>query len=415
MTFFVLGLAAGLAAGSAVLFVTRARARQRLRVVASTLGEPTGGQMAFGEALAVIERAARRVQLHDAAITRCELRLELALSSMTQGAVICDERGDIVLRNEFARSFVDARHGDALVEAAIRELLDEARDGETADREVEVHDNPPRTFFVHASPLHDGVDLLGAIATVDDITDQQRIDAVRRDFVANISHELKTPVGALALLAETIADESDPEVVDRLVGRMRDESFRVARVIDDLLALSHIEGEGAQQIDRIEVASLLDDALARIRPAAENRHIAFQVSDVDATLALYGDRRQLTSALYNLLENAVKYSDDGSTVQVRAAGDGDEVSLVVQDHGIGIPARDLERIFERFYRVDRARSRATGGTGLGLAIVRHVARNHGGSVSVSSREGAGSTFMLVLPTGLGLGAGRVDGPSEVAQ
>jgi two-component system sensor histidine kinase SenX3 len=242
---------------------------------------------------------------------------------------------------------------------------------------------------------------------VDDITEQQRVDAIRRDFVANISHELKTPVGALALLAETIVDEHDPAVVERLAARLRDESFRVSRVIDDLLALSRIEGEGAQEVERVTIAQIVAEAVARIRPAADHRDVRFEVAEIAAELVMLGDPRQLTSALFNLLENAVKYSDHGSVVEVRAAGDRHEVSMVVQDHGIGIPAKDLQRIFERFYRVDQARSRETGGTGLGLAIVRHVARNHGGHVTVSSREGEGSTFMLVLPTGLELGTRAV--------
>ena len=308
--------------------------------------------------------------------------------------------GVVVLRNSFARGFVEARHGDALVGAAIDELLAEARTGDVSDREIDIFGPPPRTLFVHATPLYEADDLLGAIATVDDITEQQRIDAVRRDFVANISHELKTPVGALALLAETLSDEEDPDVVRRLAGRMRDESFRVSRVIDDLLALSHIEGEGAQSVERVRLSTVVSEAVDRMRPAAELNDVRVEVADVPPDLELLGDRRQLTSALFNLLENAVKYSDCGSVVEVRAAGDRSEVALVVQDHGIGIPVKDLQRIFERFYRVDQARSRATGGTGLGLAIVRHVARNHGGEVTVSSREGDGSTFMLVLPTGL---------------
>jgi two-component system sensor histidine kinase SenX3 len=382
-------LVAGLLAGAAAIaggLVSTARHRARSNAIVAE----------FRDTL-------EQVQRHDDATSRSQQRLELALSSMTQGAVICDESGHVVLRNAFAQTFVDARHGDALVGVAIDELLADARGGEVVDREVDVFGPPARTLFVHAMPLHDGQDLMGAIATVDDITEQQRIDAIRRDFVANISHELKTPVGALALLAETVADEPDVEVVRRLAGRMRDESFRVARVIDDLLALSHIEGDGAQEVEIVRLAAVVAEAVARVRPAAEQRSVHFEIAEIDPALELRGDRRQLTSALFNLLENAVKYSDPESTVEVRTAGDADEVALVVQDHGIGIPAKDLQRIFERFYRVDQARSRQTGGTGLGLAIVRHVARNHGGQVTVSSREGEGSTFMLVVPTGLGAG------------
>jgi two-component system, OmpR family, sensor histidine kinase SenX3 len=393
VTNVVVAVAVGIVAASATALATRRTYRAHLADIVSSLGDEPGTATSIDELTRQAERAARRVQRHDDETQRAQRRLEHALSSMTQGAVICDERGDVVLRNSFARTFVDARHGNALVGAAIEELLTEARLGESADREVEIYGPPPRTLFVHAAPLFEHGELIGAIG---------------RDFVANISHELKTPVGALALLAETLSDEDDPSVVRRLADRMRDESFRVSRVIDDLLALSHIEGEGAQSVERVLVGALVSEAVDRMRPAAEMRGVSIQVADVDPALALMGDRRQLTSALFNLLENAVKYSDSGSVVEVRAAGAGDEVSLVVQDHGIGIPAKDLQRIFERFYRVDQARSRQTGGTGLGLAIVRHVARNHGGDVTVSSREGEGSTFMLVVPTGLG-----AETPTEV--
>jgi two-component system sensor histidine kinase SenX3 len=408
MTFVVVALAASVVAGAGVALITRHQARADLTEIALALGEPTDGAPSTDELRRRLERAARRVQRHDGETARAQRRMEHALSSMTQGAVICDEHGTVVLRNSFAQTFVDARHGNALVGAAIDELLTEAREGSATDREVDVYGPPPRTLFVHATPLFDDDELVGAVATVDDVTEQQRIDSVRRDFVANISHELKTPVGALALLAETLSDEDDPAVVRRLAGRMRDESFRVSRVIDDLLALSHIEGEGAEAVERVRLATVVSEAVDRMRPAAEHRDVRIEVGDVPAELELLGDRRQLTSALFNLLENAVKYSDSSSVVEVRAAGDRNEVALVVQDHGIGIPAKDIKRIFERFYRVDQARSRQTGGTGLGLAIVRHVARNHGGEVTVSSREGEGSTFMLVLPTSLG-----AETPTEV--
>jgi two-component system sensor histidine kinase SenX3 len=408
MTFVVVALAASVVAGAGVALIARHQARADLTEIALALGEPMDDAPSTTELRRQLERAARRVQRHDGETARAQRRMEHALSSMTQGAVICDEHGTVVLRNSFAQTFVDARHGNALVGAAIDELLTEAREGSAADREVEIYGPPPRTLFVHATPLFDDTELLGAIATVDDVTEQQRIDSVRRDFVANISHELKTPVGALALLAETLSDEDDPAVVRRLAGRMRDESFRVSRVIDDLLALSHIEGEGAQAVERVRLATVVSESVDRMRPAAEHRDVRIEVREVPAELEVLGDRRQLTSALFNLLENAVKYSDSGSIVEVRAAGDRNEVALVVQDHGIGIPARDIKRIFERFYRVDQARSRQTGGTGLGLAIVRHVARNHGGEVTVSSREGEGSTFMLVLPTSLG-----AETPTEV--
>jgi len=400
MAFIVGALLAMAVVGPLVALSARARARRRLVELAAALGETVPEHASVSDLLSLVERSAARVRRHDAHAARQQQRFAMALSSMSQGAVLCDEFGEVVMRNAFARSFVEARHGEAIVRATIDEMLARARVGAYEEREVALFGPPQRLLYVTAQPLRDGDEELGAIATVDDISDQQRIDAIRRDFVANISHELRTPIGAVALLAETLVDEDDPAVIRRLSTRLRDESFRVSHMIDDLLALSQIEGEGVKDIDRLRVAQVVAEAADRIRPAAEQAGVTIKIADFSDGLLLRGDRRQLVSALFNLLENAVKYSDAGSTVEVRAAGDDDEISMVVQDHGIGIPAKDLDRIFERFYRVDQARSRETGGTGLGLSIVRHVARNHGGSITVSSREGEGSTFMLVLPTGL---------------
>src|SRR5690606_27332567 len=185
---------------------------------------------------------------------------------------------------------------------------------------------------------------------------------------ANISHELKTPVGAIALLAETLVEEGDLEVAGRLAERIYLEAHRVGRTIDDLLELSRIEADDSPERELVVVADVVQGAVERMAPAVDQKHIHVRVADIDRHLAVQGARRQLASAVFNLLENAVKSSDEGSEVEVGARGDGRHVDISVADHGIGIPERDRERVFERFYRVDRARSRDTGGTGLGLAI-----------------------------------------------
>ena len=388
------------AAAIAVLIWRQQQLVRELNDVNRRLGEQPASRPQ--DAVARLERSIDRVIEHDGTIEFDRARLEAALSAMTQGAVVCDPGGTQVLRNNFAASFYDSRHGEVLVEAAIRELLAAAVRGERGDREVELFGPPRRTLLVHALPLaDDGGRALGAIAIIDDITEQQRIDAIRRDFVANISHELKTPIGALVVLADALVDEEDPGVIRRLAARMREEGFRVNRIVDDLLVLSRIEGEGLVERERFAVGEVVASAVDRVRPAAEKHHVEVRVGPVDPFAELIGDRRQLTSALFNLLDNAIKYSDPGSCVDVRVANTRDEISLVVQDHGMGIPAKDLDRIFERFYRVDQARSRETGGTGLGLSIVRHVVRNHGGDAHVMSREGEGSTFTMILPTRLG--------------
>jgi two-component system sensor histidine kinase SenX3 len=202
----------------------------------------------------------------------------------------------------------------------------------------------------------------------------------------------------MIVLADAIADAGEPEDVERLAGRIVDEASRLSRIIDDLLELSRIELGGLSVAEPVSVDLILAEALGRVRSLATSRGITIGPGSVTDGLMVLGDRRQIVSALGNLVENGVKYSEAGAEVNVDARSADGWVELAVVDHGIGIPARDLERIFERFYRVDRARSRETGGTGLGLSIVRHVAANHGGDVSVSSTEGEGSTFVLRLPS-----------------
>jgi len=290
------------------------------------------------------------------------------------------------------------------VAAAINDLLATALDGATDRRTLDLFGPPRRTLVLSCYPLANDRRNVGGLVVIDDVTERRRLEAVRRDFVANISHELKTPVGALSLLAETLVGESDPVVVDRLGERMLNEAGRVARTIDDLLELSRIEAEEPHQREPVPVHLVIAEAVDRIRPAAGHRGIPIEVEWPAAHVSILGDRRQLTSALYNLLDNATKYSDSGQPVEIVTRLVDDSVEIDVSDQGVGIPSRDLERIFERFYRVDRARSRETGGTGLGLAIVRHVAGNHSGDCRVTSREGDGSTFTLVLPAGPGAAA-----------
>ncbi len=324
-------------------------------------------------------------------------RLRQAVDQLEHGVVVWDARGGELFRNRAARSLAEARDGRVLVAAATEELLGQAVAGHTVRRVVELFGPPAESFVVSAYPFTDGSSE-GALAVVEDRSLQRRTETVRRDFVANISHELKTPIGALGLLAETIRDEPDRGIVERLSERMILEADRVSRTVDDLLELSRIEFGDDAEFEEVSVSSVVGEAEGRIASAAENAGIKVR-TDIPTSLHTQGDRRQLVSALFNLLDNAVKYSSEDSEVVVEAVDDAPAgvVRIYVSDSGVGVPRRDLDRIFERFYRVDRARSRETGGTGLGLAIVRHVASNHGGDVSVESTEGVGSTFTLTLP------------------
>jgi two-component system sensor histidine kinase SenX3 len=404
-----LAIAAAVAAGFVVIAIalTVWRARRGLvrRVVNASLRleeTPSTTEHRFlDKNLGRLERAVDSAVLGRGDATVAVGRMAQALETIPQGVVICDENGEVTFRNQAATTFSSARHGDALVGAAIEEMLRKALDGNSDTRTLDLFGPPRRTLVVTVSPLDDERRTVGALGVIDDVSERRRLEAVRRDFVANISHELKTPIGALGLLAETLLAEDDADISRRLAERMLTEAFRVGRTIDDLLALSRIEAEEEPLREPVPVHLVVAEAVERMRPAAEQQGIEVRVAEARRNLTMMGDRRQLVSAIYNLLDNAVKYSDAGSAVDVRVSvsADGGRVAIDIEDHGIGIPTRDHERIFERFYRVDRGRSRDTGGTGLGLAIVRHVAGNHGGEVKLTSREGDGSTFTLVLPAG----------------
>jgi two-component system sensor histidine kinase SenX3 len=496
---------------------------QRVSALGTRLGlDPPKDEYNIETSLAYLEQVTGGAAQAVTESSSDAIRLRRSLDTLTQGVVLCDENGTVIYRNARANALMVSRHGDALAAQAVTELLEEAWHEGSAERTLDLYGPPRRTLQVRARQIDDGRRPLGVIALIEDVSERRRLEEIRRDFVANVSHELKTPMGALGLLAETLVSEPDPEVAQRLAGRIHNEAFRVSRIIDDLLDLSRIESEEAPPREPVLVNLVMADAIERVRATADQRGIEIVLHEPSPPVAVMGDRRQLVSAMHALLENAITYSYDNSKVVVtgvvqrtspvlghpslvgipmgddatsnefftgevpvvrpdirkpapgRAAADGedgtakttktakkadapgpvepvftpeildqytppseaealataatgttgppsgegevvvpapdatastpswrieerDSVRLSVQDHGVGIPARDLDRIFERFYRVDHGRSRDTGGTGLGLSIVRHVANNHQGWVDVESREGEGSTFTLVLP------------------
>jgi two-component system sensor histidine kinase SenX3 len=230
------------------------------------------------------------------------------------------------------------------------------------------------------------------------VTESKRIDAVRRDFVANASHELKTPAAAIQAMAETIrtAAVEDPAVVPRFADQLEREASRLSRIVADLLDLSRLES-GSELHDLVRLDAIVRDERERAQTAAEHVGIGLTIELPSTLPNVLGSGRDLSLLVRNLLDNAIRYTKPGGSVDVRVSCDGPFVVLVVADTGVGIPSRDVDRIFERFYRVDRARSRETGGTGLGLSIVRHVIENHHGSIDVRSELGRGSTFEVRLP------------------
>jgi two-component system sensor histidine kinase SenX3 len=253
---------------------------------------------------------------------------------------------------------------------------------------------PPRHVTARVAPLSSQQ----VLALVEDRTRERRVESIRRDFVANVSHELKTPVGAIRLLSDAVIDASDdPEAVQRFATRMHAESERLARLVQQIIELSRLQGDDPLDepvpvgVDEI-VSRVIDENLTD----ANAKGISI-VQNGERGLTLLGNKEQVAVAVGNLVANAVAYSPEGSAVVVSAKGGDTTVDLCVTDQGIGIPATEIDRIFERFYRVDPARHRSTGGTGLGLSIVKHVAASHGGDVRVWSVEGQGSTFTLTLP------------------
>ena len=493
---------------------------QRLASLGTRLGlDPPEDEYNVETSLAYLEQVTGGAAQAVTESSSDAIRLRRSLDTLTQGVVLCDENGTVIYRNGRANALMVSRHGDALAAQAVTDVLEDAWHEGSAERTLDLYGPPRRTLQVRARQIDDGRRPLGVIALIEDVSERRRLEEIRRDFVANVSHELKTPMGALGLLAETLVSEPDPDVAQRLAGRIHNEAFRVSRIIDDLLDLSRIESEEAPPREPVLVNLVMADAIERVRATADQRGIEIVLHEPSPPVAVLGDRRQLVSAMHALLENAITYSYDNSKVVVTGTvqrfnpnlshpslagafggdgdGDGDggdaddepgtdavtgelpvvtpdagsgpatpeetpvepvftpeildqfsqsapgasaatgttaptmpvppvitadgdtagtgpadsaaaispnwrieerdNVRLSVQDHGVGIPARDLDRIFERFYRVDHGRSRDTGGTGLGLSIVRHVANNHQGWVDVESREGEGSTFTLVLP------------------
>ncbi len=372
--------------------------RQRLLAIGSRLGGALDTDpKRLEDALGYLERSAESAAETVADSSADAIRLRRALDTLPPAVIVNDEHGETVFRNTRAITLMGNRHSDALAAQAVDDLLGVTVPGTSEERTLELYGPPRRTLVVRTQSIDNGQRMLGTIAVIEDVSERRRLEEVRRDFVANVSHELKTPMGAIGLLAETLLGEREPEVSQRLAERIHTEAFRISRIIDDLLDLSRIESEEAPPREPVLVNLVMAESIERVRAAADQRGISLRLTEPSPPVAVLGDRRQLTSAIYNLLENAVKFSYEGGSVELAGTTDGSDVVVTVVDHGIGIPSRDLERIFERFYRVDHGRSRLTGGTGLGLAIVRHVAQNHQGAIHVESREGEGTTFTLRLP------------------
>ncbi|NPD05142.1 two-component sensor histidine kinase [Nocardioides sp. zg-1308] len=319
------------------------------------------------------------------------------LSILRSSAIVVDASDQVLKASAPAYAFGLVRGSTVVVPELLDVVAQVRRDGQIRESELEMPaaaGGIDRTLTARVAPL--GARLV--LALVEDRTRERRVEAVRRDFVANVSHELKTPVGAIRLLAEAVTDAADdPEAVQRFANRMLKESDRLSKLVQQIIELSRLQGH-----DPFETPVMvdLDAAVATAVDTSAMEAAAKQItveSRGQHGLEVFGSQEQIGAAISNLVANAVAYSNSGSRVVVTTRSEGEQIQISVVDQGIGIPAEDIDRIFERFYRVDPARHRSTGGTGLGLAIVKHVAATHGGDISVWSVQGQGSTFTLTLP------------------
>ena len=347
----------------------------------------------------IVARRQRRAA--DAAGMTVSQMLQHITSLSPMGVAVVDTFNDVVYSNDRAveLNVVRDRILDDRAWQAAQRVFETGQD-------VEVDLSPLKV----ANPGRSGISVRGkvrlltdddrrfAVVYIDDQSEHARMEATRRDFVANVSHELKTPVGAMSVLAEALlASADDPDTVRRFAEKMVAESHRLADMIGELIELSRLQGaERLPDLDAVDVDSIVSEAVSRHKVAADNSQISI-TTDAPTGYRVLGDEGLLVTAIANLVSNAIAYSPNGTDVSISRRRRGRNIEIAVTDRGIGIAKDDQERVFERFFRVDKARSRATGGTGLGLAIVKHVAANHNGSIRLWSQPGTGSTFTLSIP------------------
>jgi two-component system sensor histidine kinase SenX3 len=323
---------------------------------------------------------------------------DLSLSTMDDGVLLIGRDAAVAFANDAIDRHLRSRPTslDGVLPLALRGAIHESRERREPTSVLIETGVPARWLHGTITPAADDATLV----VVRDVTQQRRLEDVRRDFVANASHELKTPAATIQAVAETLGQAAmdDPEAVPRFASQLEREAVRLSRIVADLLDLSRLES-GSSLDDLVSLGAAVREEGQRLKAAAEHARVTLEIA-IEGEEPVRGSQRDLALLARNLIDNAIRYSHEGGEVVVQVDSDGEEVTLRVSDKGIGIPSRDIDRIFERFYRVDRARSRETGGTGLGLAIVKHVVENHGGRLEVESELGRGTTFRASLPAAL---------------
>ena len=380
--------------------------------LAAVLGGVIGAALALLSlgALMLSERSQHKIPVSPEPIV--PTGVATVLSVLRSSAVVMGPEDQVLQASAPAHVLGIVRGERLVVDDILTMVRAVRRDGEIRQQDLEiVRGRLGATQYVSARVAPLGSQLV--LVLVEDRTRERRLEAIRRDFTVNVSHELKTPVGALILLADAVSEASDdPEAVQRFSDRMRIEASRLSRLVKEIIELSRLQGDDPlENPGPVDISEVVEQAVDRCRVDAEDRDVNLVVK-TDPALEVMGSEDQLAMAIGNLVENAINYSPDGTRVAVAAHPIGDLVEVTVSDQGVGIPSSDLERVFERFYRVDRARSRETGGTGLGLSIVKHIASIHGGDVRVWSVEGQGSTFTVRLPLRLEPAPGQTDSTSQ---
>ena len=365
----------------------------------------------IGELAQALNRVAESSRERTQIIRADRNKLSAILSGMAEGVVAVSHDERVVHLNEAAgkllgtspKRSVDRPIWQITRVREVSEILSETlRDDIDTQKSLKIAGEPSDQFIeIHASPLHDGQGhLVGAVAVLHDLTELQRLDMVRREFVANASHELKTPITAIRGLVETLIDDGALSALtrERFLGKIKDQAMRLSSIVVDLLALSRLESKGAEiQAALFDLREIVQAAVKNFAPIGEGRGIVVEAEVQGMPVELVADEDAIGQMVSNLLDNALKYTPHGGQVVARLSAQDDEAIIEIEDTGIGIEPKDKDRIFERFYRVDKARSKELGGTGLGLAIVKHIAFVHGGRVAVDSIPGSGSTFKVFLP------------------
>ena len=369
---------------------------------------PVLGRDEVGELAGVMNDMAARIEGELKSVAAEKNRLDTILRGMGEGVMVTDSRGVITLVNPAFRALLDLREdveGKPLMDITRHPSLNEAfrklieTKTECAEEFI-LPMNGGKTVQTHWVPLLEKEVLLGVVAVFHDISDLKRLEKIRRDFVANVSHELRTPVTVIKGYAETLLDgvlSTDPEKAAVFLEKIHRHAGRLASLIGDLLILSELEsGVTTPEAAPVAIGPVIDHVCTLLEEKALSKNISIIQPGSGETGEVLADRAKLEQVLVNLLDNAIKYTQDNGTITISSAETEGMLTIAVSDTGIGIPDNDLPRIFERFYRVDAARSREQGGTGLGLAIVKHILQLYGGSISVESRPGKGSTFSFTL-------------------